>query len=46
MTTTRMKEQLNDWGRAKVAAKLSAIAYMNEKQAIAAGKKLGFPWLN
>lgn len=45
MTTTRMKEQLNDWGRAKVAAKLSAIAYMDEKQAITAGKKLGFPWV-
>ena len=44
MTTTRMKEQLNDWGRAKVAAKLSAHAYKNEKDAVAACKEMGFPW--
>ena len=44
MATTRMKEQLSDWGRAEVAAKLSAHAYKNEKQAVAACKKMGFPW--
>ena len=45
MTTTRMKEQLTDYGRAVVAAKLSAIAYKNEKPAITAAKKLGFKWV-
>ena len=42
MATTRMKEQLTVWERAEIAAKLSAIAYMNEKPAITAAKKLGF----
>ena len=37
-----MKEQLTVWERAEIAAKLSAIAYMNEKPAITAAKKLGF----
>ena len=37
-----MKEQLTVWERAEVAARLSAIAYMNEKPAITAAKKLGF----
>ena len=36
MATTRMKEQLSDWGRAEVAAKLSAHAYKSEKAAVAA----------
>ena len=44
MATTRMKEQLSKWDRGVIAAKLSAIAYMNEKPAITAAKKLGFPW--
>tara|TARA_Y100001937_G_scaffold22460_1_gene32079 strand:+ start:466 stop:1224 length:759 start_codon:yes stop_codon:yes gene_type:complete len=44
MATTRMKEQLSDWGRAEVAAKLSAHAYKSEKAAVAACKKMGFPW--
>ena len=44
MATTRMKEQIGKWDRAVIAAKLSAIAYMNEKPAINAAKKLGFPW--
>ena len=39
-----MKEQLSDWGRAEVAAKLSAYAYKSEKAAVAACKKMGFPW--
>lgn len=42
MATTRMKEQLTVWQRAEIAAKLSAIAYMNPKPAETAGKKLGF----
>ena len=45
MPTTRMKEQLSDYGRAVIAAKLSAIAYKNEKPAITAAKKLGFAWV-
>ena len=45
MATTRMKEQLGKWDRAEVAARLSAIAYMNEKPAITAAKKLGFAWV-
>ena len=44
MATTRMKEQIGKWDRAVIAAKLSAIAYMKEKPAINAAKKLGFPW--
>ena len=44
MATTRMKEQLSSWERAEVAATLSAHAYKNEKQAVAACKKMGFPW--
>ena len=44
MTTTRMKEQLSDWDRAVVAAKLSMHAYKSEKAAVAACKKMGFPW--
>ena len=39
-----MKEQLSDWGRAEVAAKLSPHAYKSEKAAVAACKKMGFPW--
>jgi len=42
--STRMKEQLGKWDRALVAAKLSAHAYKSEKAAIAACKKMGFPW--
>ena len=45
MPTTRMKEQLSNKERALVAAKLSGIAYKNEKPAIAAAKKLGFAWV-
>ena len=44
MATTRMKEQLSNWQRAEVAAKLSTHAYKTEKDAIAACKKMGFPW--
>tara|TARA_B100001093_G_scaffold403975_2_gene392080 strand:- start:903 stop:1661 length:759 start_codon:yes stop_codon:yes gene_type:complete len=44
MATTRMKEQLSSWERAEVAAKLSAHAYKTEKAAVAACKKMGFPW--
>jgi triacylglycerol lipase len=44
MATTKIKEQENKWGRAVIAAKLSAIAYKNEKAAVADCKKLGFPW--
>ena len=44
MATTRMKEQLSNWQRAEVAAKLSTHAYKTEKAAIAACKKMGFPW--
>jgi len=44
MATTRMKEG-SKWDRAVIAAKLSAIAYMNEKPAITAAKKLGFAWV-
>ena len=46
MATTRMKEEMGKWDRATIAAKLSAIAYMNEKPAITAAKKLGFSWVN
>ena len=46
MATTRMKEEMGKWDRAVIAAKLSAIAYMNEKPAITAAKKLGFSWVN
>ena len=42
--STRIKDQENKWGRAVVAAKLSAIAYKSEKAAVADCKKLGFPW--
>ena len=42
MATTRMKETMTVWERAQVAAKLSAIAYMNPKPADTACKKLGF----
>ena len=34
-------EELTLWERAEIAAKLSAIAYMNETAATAAAKKLG-----
>ena len=44
MATTRMKEQLSNWQRAEVAAKLSTHAYKTEKAAIEACKKMGFPW--
>lgn len=44
MATTKIKEQENKWGRAVIAAKLSAIAYKSEKAAIAECKKMGFPW--
>ena len=44
MATTRMKEQLSNWQRAEVAAKLSTHAYKTETAAIAACKKMGFPW--
>jgi len=44
MATTRMKEQLGKWDRALVAAKLSAIAYKTETQAVKEAKKMGFPW--
>lgn len=40
---SRAKE-LNRWDRALIAAKLSALAYKNEKQVVPAAKKLGFPW--
>jgi len=46
MATTRMKEEMGKLDRAVIAAKLSAIAYMNEKPAITAAKKLGFSWVN
>jgi triacylglycerol lipase len=39
-----MKEQLGKWDRALVAAKLSAIAYKTETQAVKEAKKMGFPW--
>ena len=39
---SRIKEQLTVWERAEIAAKLSAIAYMNPKPAETACKKLGF----
>ena len=42
MATTRMKENLTVMERAEIAAKLSAIAYMNPKAAENACKKLGF----
>ena len=42
MATSRMKETMTVWERAQVAAKLSAIAYMNPKPADTACKKLGF----
>ena len=42
--STRIKDQENKWGRAVIAAKLSAIAYKSEKAAVADCKKLGFPW--
>ena len=42
MATTRMKETMTVWERAEIAAKLSAIAYMNPKPAETAAKKLGF----
>lgn len=41
---TKMKEELTMAERAVIAAKLSTIAYMNEKPAQTACKKLGFPW--
>jgi len=44
MATTRMKDQLSNWDRAVIAAKLSANAYKSEKAAVAACKKMGFPW--
>ena len=37
-----MKDDMTVWERAEVAAKLSAIAYMNPKPADTACKKLGF----
>lgn len=45
MASTRMKVERSKWERAVIAAKLSAIAYMNEKPAITAAKKLGFAWV-
>ena len=36
------KTEITLWERAEIAAKLSAIAYMNEKPATTAAKKLGF----
>ena len=45
MATTRMKEQMGKWDRAEIAARLSAIAYMNPKPAATAAKKLGFAWV-
>ncbi len=39
---SRMKESMSVWERAEIAAKLSAIAYMNPKPAETACKKLGF----
>ena len=40
---SRIKEK-GKWDRALVAAKLSALAYKNEKQVVEGAKKLGFPW--
>lgn len=40
-----MKDDRSQMERALIAAKLSAIAYKNEKPAITAAKKLGFAWV-
>lgn len=37
-------KELGKWDRALIAAKLSALAYKNEKQVVDGAKKLGFPW--
>jgi len=42
MAKSKMKERLTVWERAEIAAKLSAIAYMDEAWAISKCKKLGF----
>ena len=44
MATTRMKEYRTQLERALIAAKLSAHAYKSKKVAVAACKKMGFPW--
>jgi triacylglycerol lipase len=44
MASTKHKEEMTQMERALIGAKLSAHAYKTEKQAIAATKKMGFPW--
>jgi len=44
MASTRMIEDRTQIGRALIAAKLSAHAYRPAKSAVAACKKMGFPW--
>ena len=44
MANTRMKQDRTQLERALVAAKLSAYAYKPQKAAVAAAKKMGFPW--
>ena len=42
MSSNKMKNKLTVWERAEMAAKLSAIAYMDEESANNACKRLGF----